>query len=121
MKVLNETEFKSKVFDYESSTDFKYKGELPAIIDFYADWCPPCRALAPILEEISDDYKGRVQIYKVNTEESPNLSAAFGIRSIPTLLFIPQQGDPVLSPGFAPKAELVSAIEEILKPQGGQQ
>lgn len=115
MEVLNETSFKNKVFNYETNNEWKYTGELPAIIDFYADWCGPCRALSPILEEISKEYKGKIEIYKVDTEASPRLAAAFGIRSIPSILFIPKTGSPTMAAGLLPKATLKEAISDILK------
>jgi thioredoxin 1 len=114
METLTETDFKTKVFDYETQKDWKYNGDLPAIVDFYADWCGPCRALSPILKELSQEYDGQIQIYKVDTEASPALSAAFGIRSIPSLLFIPKNGMPAMAAGALPKAELKKVISEVL-------
>ena len=86
---LTTEKFKEFVFDYKTEQEWKYKGSLPAIIDFYADWCGPCRMVAPVLEELAKEYEGRLLIYKVNTENEPELSAVFGIQSIPTFLFIP--------------------------------
>ena len=86
----------------------------PALIDFYASWCGPCKALAPVLEELAAEYGDRIYIYKVNTEESQDLAAAFGIRSIPTLLFIPLEGDPQMAVGAMPKATLKANIDRIL-------
>ncbi len=114
MKTLTETAFKTQVFDYETNKEWKYNGDLPAIIDFYADWCGPCRALSPVLKELSEEYEGKVQIYKVDTEASPALSAAFGIRSIPSLLFIPKSGMPSMAAGALPKTELKKLITEVL-------
>jgi thioredoxin len=105
-------DFKDKVFNYETEQDWKYQGQLPAIIDFYADWCGPCRMVAPILEELSEEYKDKIVIYKVNTDAEQELSAVFGIRSIPTLLFIDSQGEPMMQPGALPKHILRKVIEE---------
>ena len=100
--LTNET-FKEKVFNYEKNKEWKFEGELPAVIDFYADWCMPCKAVAPVLEELQEEYNGKIKIYKVNTEEQQELSAVFGIRSIPSLLFIPKEGQPQMAQGALPK------------------
>ena len=92
-------DFKEKVFNYEEEQEWKYKGAVPAIIDFYADWCGPCRMVAPVLEELSEEYEGQLVIYKVNTEKEEELSSLFGIRSIPTFLFIPLSGNPMIQAG----------------------
>lgn len=107
--------FKQKVFDFENETEWNYKGELPAIIDFYADWCGPCKRVAPIMEELAIEYEGKINIYKVDTEDQQKLAAAFGIRSIPSILFIPVEGQPQMASGALPKENFVSMIEEILK------
>lgn len=107
-------DFKNKVFDYEKEKDWKYQGQLPAIIDFYADWCGPCKMVAPILEELSNEYEGRLVIYKVDTDVEQELSAVFGIQSIPTLLFINSEGEPMMQPGALPKHILKKIIEENL-------
>lgn len=110
-------DFKDKVFDYENESEWKYKGSLPAIIDFYADWCGPCKMIAPILEELSEEYEGRLLLYKVDTETELELAAVFGIQSIPTLLFIPVGEDPMMQPGALPKKAFKQIIEEqLLKP-----
>lgn len=106
--------FKDNVFNYETEQDWKYQGTLPAIIDFYADWCGPCKMVAPILEELSKEYEGRLLIYKVNTDEEQELSAVFGIQSIPTMLFIGADGEPVMQPGAYPKHVFKKIIEEKL-------
>lgn len=107
-------DFKDKVFNYEKVADWKYLGELPAIIDFYADWCGPCKMIAPLLEELSDEYKGKISIYKVDTDVEQELSAVFGIQSIPTMLFIGADGEPMMQPGALPKHVLKKIIEEKL-------
>lgn len=112
---LNPDTFKEKVFDYETETEWKYKGELPAIIDFYADWCGPCRKVAPIMAELAEDYKGKIVIYKVDTEVEKELAGMFGIRSIPAILFIPKEAKPQMTTGAMPKEEYVKLINEILK------
>ena len=86
MEFLSNETFKQKIFNYEVNKEWKYEGELPAIIDFYADWCGPCKMVAPVLEELAGEYKGKVNFYKIDTEKEQELSAAFGIRSIPTLI-----------------------------------
>lgn len=106
--------FLKNVFNYETNQDWKYEGTLPAIIDFYADWCSPCKMVAPILEELSDEYKDKIKIYKVNTEEEQELAAAFGIRSIPSLLFIPLDGKPQMAQGALPKSSFKEVIENVL-------
>ncbi len=111
---LTNEQFKKLVFNYETNKEWKYLGNKPAIIDFYADWCGPCRLMAPRLEEISKEYAGKVIVYKVDTEKEKVLSANLGIQSLPTLLFIPQNGKPQASMGALPKESLVKAINEIL-------
>ena len=112
---LNKADFLTKVANYEASPEeWKYLGDKPAIIDFYADWCAPCRAIAPILEELAEEYSDKIYIYKVDTEKEQELAALFGIRSIPSLLFIPMNGNPQMAQGALPKSELKKAIDEIL-------
>jgi len=106
--------FKEKVFNYETNKDWKYEGSTPAIIDFYADWCGPCKIVAPILEELQEEYGDKLVIYKVNTEEQRELSAIFGIQSIPSLLFIPKEGQPQMAMGALPKETFKQAISEVL-------
>ncbi|HNP20558.1 MAG TPA: thioredoxin [Panacibacter sp.] len=108
---LTASGFKEKVFDYETQAEWNYKGEAPAIIDFYADWCGPCKMIAPMLEELSDEYKGDLVIYKVDTEAEFELAGIFGIQSIPSLLFIPMEGQPLMQAGALPK----SALKEIIR------
>lgn len=112
---LTKAEFLERVFNYESTSDeLKYEGDKPALVDFYASWCGPCKAIAPVLEELAEEYAGEIYIYKVNTEDERELAQAFNIRSIPTLLFIPMEGKPSMAQGAMPKAELKRTIDELL-------
>jgi thioredoxin len=111
---MNAQDFKEKIFDYEKEQEWKYAGNLPAIVDFYADWCGPCKAIAPALEELSNEYKDKLVIYKIDTDKEMELSHLFGIQSIPTLLFIPTQGAPMMQKGALPKNVLKQVIEERL-------
>jgi thioredoxin len=114
MEQLTKETFFEKVFNYEENKDWKFEGELPCIIDFYADWCQPCKIISPILEELAEEYKGKINIYKVNTEAETELAAAFGIRSIPSLLFCPKDGNPQMAMGALPKEQLKNAISDVL-------
>lgn len=114
MEKLTKEAFLEKVFNYEQNKDWKYEGELPCLIDFYADWCGPCKMVHPILEELSKEYDGKIKIYQIDTEAEQELAAAFGIRSIPSLLFCPTEGQPQMAQGALPKATLKKAINEIL-------
>lgn len=111
---LTTQDFKNQVFNYDNETEWSYKGEVPAIIDFYADWCGPCKMVAPVLEELSDEYQGKLNIYKVDTEVEMELAAVFGIQSIPTMLFIPMEGKPMMQPGALPKKVFKDIIEKHL-------
>lgn len=111
---LTKETFLEKVFDYEKNDEWKFNGNLPAIVDFWAPWCGPCRMIGPILEELSEEYAGKVNIYKVNTDEEQELGAVFGIRSIPSLLFIPLEGQPKMAVGALPKESLKQIIEKEL-------
>src|SRR5215207_3336398 len=107
-------DFRDKIFDYEKEQEWKYAGSLPAIVDFYADWCGPCKAVAPVLEELSEEYEDQVLIYKIDTDKEAELSGLFGIQSIPTLLFIPVDGQPMMQKGAIPKNAFKQVIEERL-------
>lgn len=109
--------FKSKVFDFEKNTDWKFEGDKPAVIDFYADWCGPCKMVAPILEELSKEYAGKIDIYKVDTEAEQELVGIFGIRSIPSILFIPMNDKPQMAAGALPKDTFKQAFADVLKVQ----
>ena len=111
---LTAKDFKERIFNYEEGQEWKYQGSLPAIVDFYADWCGPCKAIAPVLEELSTQYEGKLLIYKIDTEKEEELSSLFGIQSIPTLLFIPTEGHPMMQKGALPKNVLEQVIEERL-------
>ena len=112
---LTKADFLAKVVNYEKDpTKWEYLGDKPCIIDFYASWCGPCKMLAPILEELAEEYDGQIYIYKINTEKEQELAAAFGIRSIPTLLFCPMGEAPQMAQGALPKATFKKAIEEFL-------
>lgn len=114
---LTTQDFKDKVFNYEKEKEWNYTGRLPVLIDFYADWCAPCKMVAPILEELSKEYEGKLTVYKVNTEVESELASVFGIRSIPTFLFIPLDGDPMMQPGAPSKKVFQQVIEERLLKQ----
>jgi thioredoxin len=111
---LTKEQFLSKVFNYEKNKEWKFEGELPAVIDFWAPWCGPCRMVGPVIDELSKEYAGKVNFYKVNTEEEQELAGAFGIRSIPSLLFVPMQGQPKMAVGALPKEAMKQAVEEEL-------
>ena len=112
---LNKEDFLKKIFNYEKNKDkWVYEGTLPCIIDFYADWCPPCKKVEPILKELAKEYKGKIIIYKINTDNERELASAFGIRSIPTYLFIPAKGDPQSAAGALPRESFVKIIDEFL-------
>lgn len=111
---LTKETFFEKVFNWEKNQDWKFEGELPCIIDFYADWCQPCKMVAPILEELSEEYAGKMNVYKVNTDQEQELAAAFGIRSIPSMLFVPSNDKPQMAVGALPKESILKAMEEVL-------
>ncbi len=111
---LTAQDFKDKVFNYEKGSEWKYEGTLPAIIDFYADWCQPCKMVAPVLEELALKYAGKIVVYKVDTESEQELASVFGIQSIPTLLFVPKEGQPQAAMGALPKQTFEDVINDIL-------
>jgi thioredoxin len=124
---LSKQDFLEKVMNYEKNqTEWVYEGDLPALIDFYADWCGPCRMAAPVLEELAKEYEGKIYIYKVDTEKERELAGVFGIRSLPSFLFVPQDGRPTMSNGIAQTTEQTKQmfrqmIDEILLGQKSDQ
>jgi len=112
---LTKESFKEKVFNFELNKDWKFEGSRPAIIDFYADWCAPCRMVAPILEELKEEFGDKLDIYKINTEQEQELAGMFGVQSIPSLLFVPSDGQPQMAMGALPKDTFKKAISEVLK------
>lgn len=118
MATINLTKnlFNEKVANLSKlSEEFKFIGDKPAIVDFYATWCGPCKMLSPVLEELSEEYAGKIDIYKVNVDSEEELAVAFGISSVPTLFFLPVNGDPKKALGALPKSQLKAAIEDMLK------
>lgn len=113
VKVLSEDQYKISVEDF-TDQDWLYLGDGPAVVDFYADWCGPCRRLAPVMDELAAEYAGKVKFYKVNVDNAKSLSAAYGIRSIPSVLFIPAEGEPQMNVGLMTKDEFRKKIEELL-------
>ena len=113
-ELLTKELFFQKVFNYEENKEWKFEGELPCIIDFYADWCNPCKIVAPILENLAEEYQGKLDIYKVDTEKEQELASMFKIRSIPSILFVPKDGKPQMSMGALPKENFVQAILDVL-------
>jgi thioredoxin 1 len=113
-EALTKETFINRVFDFEKNKDWKFSGELPAVVDFWAPWCGPCKMIGPVIEELAEEMKGQVNFYKVNTDDEQELAGVFGIRSIPSLLFIPKEGQPMMSAGALPKNELKQIINEKL-------
>jgi thioredoxin len=113
MEHLTKKTFLEKIFDYENKTQWEFQGDKPCIIDFYADWCGPCKMVAPIMEELSHEYEGLVDIYKIDTEVEQELASVFGIRSIPSVLFIPVKDQPKMAVGAMPKEGYQTAIKDI--------
>ena len=111
---LTKETFLNKVFNYEVNKEWKFEGEKPCIIDFYADWCAPCKIVSPVLEELADDFDGKIDVFKVNTEEEQELASAFGIKSIPSFLFVPSEGQPQMAMGALPKETFVKAFKDVL-------
>ena len=112
---LTKETFKEKVFNFEENKEWKYEGSVPCMIDFYADWCGPCKMVAPVLEELQKEYGDNLVIYKVDTEQEQELAGMFGIQSIPSLLFVPVDGQPQMAMGALPKTTFEKAISDVLK------
>lgn len=112
---LDAAEFKKVVFDYENDKEWNYKGDKPAILDFYADWCGPCKMLAPHLETVQEQYGNKLQVYKINTDKQRELAAAFGIQSLPTIVMVPMKGDPQAVMGYRDLAALKEMVNTSLK------
>jgi len=107
--------FKSKIFNYAENKEWKFEGDKPCLIDFYADWCGPCKTIAPLLEELATEYDGKIDIYKVDTEDQKELASIFGIQSIPSLLFVPMDEQPQMAMGALPKDTFIKAFKDVLK------
>jgi len=116
---IGKREFKDKIYDYTFSKEWSYKGDSPAVIDFYADWCRPCKMVAPILGDLSEEYDGQVKFYKVNTEKDPELAKAFGISNIPTLMFIKPGEKPFMVRGAQSSRALKGYVDRIVPGEKG--
>lgn len=114
MEFLSKETFLNKIFNYEEEKEWSFKGDKPAVIDFYADWCGPCKMLGPILEELATEYDGKIDIYKIDTEKEQELAGVFGIRSIPSVLLIPMYEKPRMAVGAMPKDSYIKAFDEVL-------
>ena len=115
VKQLTYKEFTKKVWDFEKDpSTFVYKGKLPAVIDFYADWCGPCRRVAPIMEKLATEYDGKLLVYKINVDQEKDLASAFQVKSIPMVLFIPMEGQPMMQVGAMQEAEYKKVVDEQL-------
>lgn len=114
MELLTKKTFIEKIYAYENKKEWEYLGELPAIVDFYADWCGPCKMVTPILEKLADEYEGKINIYKIDTDKEQELAGAFGIMTIPTLMFIPKQGQPQMTRGALSHEAFVKMINDVL-------
>jgi len=112
---LKTEDFKKKVFDYDKNSEWKFEGNRPCIVDFYAPWCGPCKMVAPVLEKLADKYEGRVDIYKIDTDAEAELSSAFGISSVPTIIFVPQNGEPQAVAGALSYDAFETIIRDVLK------
>ena len=111
---LTKETFLNKVFNYETNKEWKFEGEKPCVIDFYADWCGPCKMVAPVLEDLSKDFDGKLDVFKVDTEKEQELASAFGIKSIPSFLFVPAEGQPQMAMGALPKETFIQAFKDVL-------
>lgn len=118
MENLTAETFRKKVFNYEKNNEWKFEGKKPAIVDFWADWCQPCKTLGPILEELSKEYKEKIDFYKIDIEDQHELATTFGIKSIPTLLFIPINDKPQMSVGSLDKDDLKKAFTKVFNING---
>ena len=114
VRYLTTAQFNERIFDYKTSKEWQYKGDKPCIIDFYTTWCGPCKRLAPIMDELSQTYCDRVVFYKVDTERERELAYVFGINSIPQVLYIPMEGQPMMLKGLYPKEDIIKIIDEFL-------
>lgn len=114
VRQLTTDEFLTNIFNYRTDSVWSYKGNKPCVIDFYASWCGPCKRLAPIMEELAEQYQGKVVFYKVDTEEQRELAQVFNISSIPQVLYIPKKGNPTLLKGLYPKENMIQIIDEVL-------
>lgn len=112
-ELLTKETFKEKVFDFEKNKEWNFAGKRPAIVDFYADWCGPCKMLAPIFEDLSKEYEGKIDFYKLNTEKEQEIAAMFGVRSIPTIMFMEEGKEPQIAQGAYPKPQLEEIIEQV--------
>ena len=118
MESLTKDSFLEKVFNYEQNKEWKFEGELPCIIDFYADWCGPCKMVEPVLQELAEEYDDRLNIYRIDTQNEQELASVFGIQSIPSLLFVPLNDKPQMAVGALPKISIKRGINEVLKVPG---
>lgn len=112
--LLDDQGFITKVFDYNNATDWHYNGTAPCVIDFYADWCGPCKMVAPIMDELAAEYEGQIIFYKVDVDNAQNVAAAFGISSIPSVLFVPMSGQPQMAVGAMEKEGYINAINQVI-------
>lgn len=113
-KQLTKQEFINNIFDFENKKEWDFQGDIPCVIDFYADWCGPCKMVAPVIDELSKEYEGKVNFYKVDTEKEMELAGAFGIQSIPSLLFVPKEGQPMMARGALPKDQMKEIVDKEL-------
>lgn len=111
---LTKSDFLEKIFNFEAKKEWEFQGERPCIIDFYADWCGPCKMIAPILDELSEEYKDKVDIFKIDTEKEQELASVFGVSSIPSMLFVPLRNKPQMAVGAQPKDSIIKVIEDVL-------
>jgi thioredoxin 1 len=114
MEKLDKKTFTEKIYDFENKKEWEFRGELPAIVDFYADWCGPCKMVTPILEKLATEYEGKINIYKVDTDKEQELAVAFGIQTIPSLLFIPKKGEPQMARGALSREAFAKIITDVL-------